>query len=68
MPTTNRGPRRTMPDLTAKEWELVNEALALLEAHLDDDIEQGFRTYRDVRRVEHVRAKVLERIHQFGRR
>lgn len=54
--------RRTMPDLTPKEWLVVNEALALLEVHLDDYIEEGSRTQRDLRHLEHLREKVLDRI------
>ena len=45
--------------MTRAQWETVNEALALLEAHMDDQIADGFATRHDLARLERVRTIVL---------
>lgn len=46
--------------MTHLQWSTVNEALALLEAHMDDQIADGFSTRRDLVRLERVRQIVLD--------
>lgn len=46
--------------MTRAQWVTVNEALALLEAHMDDQIADGFSTCRDLARLERVREIVLD--------
>lgn len=45
--------------MTKVDWEIINEALALLEAHIEDDADLYGR--HGLRRVESCRRKVWER-------
>lgn len=53
--------------LTRVDWDLINEALALLEAHGDDNVADGMWSESRIARLEDCRYKVSERVRRAAR-